>query len=193
MAFASISFYNHYHVKRTKQLSDKINIGHYVIGYIFLFYLVVTLRELIGFPTISQWGREFSSKGTFIYPTIDFLLFDSGIQTSDIINGLLFVPFGFFLPVLWQKYDWLLLTIECTLSAAVVVEIGQLFMAEGMTDVSDVLTSVVGGIIGWGCYRLFRSAIHRVLVPEPGYTFSRFLAAEPYVYLLIAAISVVLS
>ena len=63
-------------------------------------------------------------------------------------NVLLFVPFGFFLPLLWNRLrSWKKLTLVLFLSS-LLLEIVQLLFAIGNFDIDDTLLNVFGGWIG---------------------------------------------
>ncbi len=79
-------------------------------------------------------------------------------------NVVMFVPLGFFTPVLWpplRKCGWHLL---CMLLIIVLVELGQLITRLGSCDVDDLLLNLIGtalGFLGWKCLhgiRKMRSA-----------------------------------
>ena len=66
-------------------------------------------------------------------------------------NILLFIPYGFFLPLLWKRYRHpLRLSLMCLL-LPISIEICQLFI-QRMTDVDDLLLNFAGGMIGGGLF-----------------------------------------
>ena len=66
-------------------------------------------------------------------------------------NILLFIPYGFFLPLLWKRYRHpLRLSLMCLL-LPLSIETCQLFIHR-MTDVDDVLLNFAGGMIGGGVF-----------------------------------------
>lgn len=66
-------------------------------------------------------------------------------------NILLFIPYGFFLPLLWKRYRHpLRLSLMCLL-LPISIEMCQLFI-QRMTDVDDVLLNFAGGMIGGGVF-----------------------------------------
>ena len=70
------------------------------------------------------------------------------------IHLFIFIPWGFFLPYI-SKWGETLLHLSITvLAASLLFETGQLLMRCGSFDVDDVILHVVGGIIGFGLYRL---------------------------------------
>ena len=73
-------------------------------------------------------------------------------MVSDFVNAclniLLFVPFGFFLPILWNKFRNIKSTVLIGLIATCVVEISQIFTFR-TTDINDLITNTVGTVIGY--------------------------------------------
>lgn len=67
-----------------------------MVYLIFGFYLAVVLA-LVGFPNITMLQMELTvNLIPFIYMLSDFV--------NACLNVLLFVPFGFFLPMLWKEF-----------------------------------------------------------------------------------------
>ena len=69
-------------------------------------------------------------------------------------NVIMFVPLGFFLPMLCGKFRLLW---RCLLQGALIivcVELIQLFTLVGSCDFDDLLLNVIGIAMGYGLYRL---------------------------------------
>ena len=81
-----------------------------------------------------------SWKRTMIYMIPDF--------ANACLNVLLFIPFGFFLPTLWEKFRNVKSTIVAGLLTTLFIEISQLFTGRA-TDIDDVITNILGTIIGY--------------------------------------------
>lgn len=71
-------------------------------------------------------------------------------------NVLCFVPFGFFVPWMWKNTDRWYLSVLLSLYLSLLIELTQLFMKVGSFDVDDLLLNTAGGLLGFGCYRLWR-------------------------------------
>lgn len=69
-------------------------------------------------------------------------------------NIVMFLPFGFFPPLLWRRMDGLLQGTGTALGVSLCVELCQLFQNRG-TDVDDLWLNALGGALGYGLYRLF--------------------------------------
>lgn len=63
-------------------------------------------------------------------------------------NVLIFLPFGFFMPMA-SKYRSFLSTSFYSLALSLIVEISQLFMKVGCFDVDDLLLNTIGGMLGY--------------------------------------------
>lgn len=93
-----------------------------------------TYVDLALFSTISkQWDKN-------LYP---------------LENILLFIPLGFFLPLLWNQFKHLKNCLKAGLLFSLIIEYSQLVTGRGYCQTDDVLTNVLGtlvGYIGFCCY-----------------------------------------
>ncbi len=115
---------------------------------VFGFYLAVIL-------TITFLSRESGTR-----KGLDLELFSTwGINARNnayvIENVLLFVPYGF---VCCWAFKWARGFLCCTLLGAVTsltVECLQLLTQRGYFQIDDILTNILGSVIGWLVFRLF--------------------------------------
>lgn len=111
-----------------------------LIYMIFGFYLVVVLA-LVGFPNITMSKMEFTvNLIPFIYMLSDLV--------NACLNVLLFVPFGFFLPMLWKEFRSIKRVALAGIVATFFIEISQLFTGRA-TDIDDIITNSIGTLIGY--------------------------------------------
>ena len=87
-----------------KKSSGKIKWQHYLFGYFLILYLVISLKDIVGFPTLSDLERKVMLGGPIFDPVLNFIPLSSGIEISTILNIIFFMPFGFLLPTLWNKF-----------------------------------------------------------------------------------------
>ncbi len=73
-------------------------------------------------------------------------------------NVCMFVPIGFCLPLLWQRWQRLWKTFFACLFLTFFIETAQLFVGRD-TDVDDVILNVLGGVLGYLLYKLLVLAI----------------------------------
>ena len=118
-------------------------IWHILISFVFCIYL-------IGMLTMTG----LCLKGTFS-PRIVYIPFVDMIRgpIDTALNVLLFVPLGFFLPILYKKYDSLFKIAIGGFLFSLSVEIAQMF-GHGATDINDLITNTVGACLGFVVYTL---------------------------------------
>ncbi len=64
-------------------------------------------------------------------------------------NILIFVPAGFFVPILWKTKRGFVFTVCVTFWMSLIVEILQLLLRVGSFDVDDLLLNTLGGVVGY--------------------------------------------
>ena len=76
-----------------------------------------------------------------------------------VLNIILFIPLGFFLPLLYKNYDKIgkIALIGFLISAS--IEIVQMFGC-GATDINDLITNTIGACLGFCIYK----ALHKVIL-----------------------------
>ncbi len=188
-----ISIYNYKQQKlfeRVLKYQEKI---HYIIGYLLMFYLLIMLKEVIGFPSISNWQRVLNVQGNIFDPNISLIPFVNGILHSDYLNVVMFIPLGFFLPLMWRKYHNGFETIKFGFYLSLFIELSQLFTRFRATDINDLITNTIGAAVGWSIYFVFSKLLLRKIEPIPLFQSSKFLKYEPQLYVVIAAVASFLS
>lgn len=193
LALIIISIYNYKQQKlfeRVLKYQEKI---HYIIGYLLMFYLLIMLKEVIGFPSISNWQRVLNVQGNIFDPNISLIPFVNGILHSDYLNVVMFIPLGFFLPLMWRKYHNGFETIKLGFYLSLFIELSQLFTRFRATDINDLITNTIGAAVGWSIYFVFSKLLLRKIEPIPLFQSSKFLKYEPQLYVVIAAVASFLS
>lgn len=89
---------------------------------------VHALRHLRGRVNLIPFSREIDPLGYFL-------------------NVVMFLPFGFFLPLLWKPQGTLLRTALWSLAFSALIEVSQLLSFRG-TDVDDLIMNTAGGVLG---------------------------------------------
>lgn len=153
-----------------KKRKKKIKLIKELLLILFVLYMVGLASQTI----LPKWGMDFISQtGEFyidskdeinIFPlyTIYRHLFyvnmgdwGSNALLSIIANILLFSPFGFFIPLLWHRYDSLQKICLFGLIVTGSLEIVQLFIKQ-RADIDDVIFNTIGVILGYGVYLSYR-------------------------------------
>lgn len=87
-------------------------------------------------------------------PNINFIPFSNEIDIVGYLqNILLFIPFGILIPFLWRKYEKLFYIFISAFSFSMFIEITQL-LNNRSTDVDDLILNTIGGLIGYGIYKI---------------------------------------
>lgn len=176
--------------KNSKYLKKEIGWQHYLLGYFFIFYLMITLK-LVGIPSLSEWKFCLSLNKPIFNPHINLVPFKDGFDITNILNIILFMPFGFLLPTLWEKYRNLKLTFCYGLFFTIFIEISQLFTTSRTTDIDDIIMNTIGTICGWIIFntvkKVFRKYADKTVV-DISSSDTLPIKLEPYIYIMIAII-----
>jgi glycopeptide antibiotics resistance protein len=77
-------------------------------------------------------------------------------------NILLFVPFGFFIPLLFDRYNSIIKVAFYGFVASIIIEIIQYFTVMNITDIDDVIFNTLGAAAGVICYKIFSVIVKAV-------------------------------
>lgn len=181
--------------KKSKYAKHQISLGHYMLGYCFLFYLMVTLVEIVGFPCMLEWKIALKTNQSVFNPHINLIPFKDGLEISGMLNIVLFMPLGFLLPMLWRKYRNLWSTFCYGLFLSLVIEVGQMFTMNRATDINDLIMNTIGTICGWLVFYIMSRPL-RKLENKTSVNIcsgdSLFIKTEPWLYILIGVICSIL-
>lgn len=87
----------------------------------------------------------------------------SGILWRNLaLNILMFVPFGFLLPMGVRKLEHFWKTYLFGLLFTVLIELAQLVLRRGEVEMDDIFNNFLGAMIGYGFYAIVRGVIRRV-------------------------------
>ncbi|MET4159484.1 VanZ family protein [Agromyces sp. PvR057] len=81
-----------------------------------------------------------------------------------VANVLLFVPFGVLLGLLAPAWPWWR-TVAVLAAASLALEVAQYALAVGSSDVTDLVTNTLGGVLGLGLLVLVRRRLGEQTVP----------------------------
>lgn len=73
-------------------------------------------------------------------------------------NILIFIPLGFFLPILFNKYNSLSKVFIVSLLLTCIIELLQFFLQLGQFDIDDIILNTIGGIAGYLIIKLLMKA-----------------------------------
>lgn len=130
--------------------------GKRTVVYILFGLYCVAIFALVGFPNIKSRNIDVSMN---VIPFIDM----ASDSVNACLNVLLFVPFGFLLPVLWSKFRSVK---ECAMMGCItscIIEISQIFTFR-TTDINDLITNTAGTIIGYCAARYLTNKFTKYIV-----------------------------
>lgn len=196
MSIFLITILNFFLNRNSNKLKKKIEWQHYFFGYLFMLYLMIALKDVVGFPSLSEWRRLLASNRPIFNPIINLVPFNDGLEISAILNIIFFMPFGFLLPTLWKKYRKLLPTLCIGILFSIIIEIGQLFIQFRASDINDLIMNSIGAVCGWIIFNIMSKIFHKLsnkTVVESTSSDSIIIKLESYLYIIIAIISTFLS
>ncbi len=110
----------------------------------FSLYLAA-LFLITGIP--SAYSLRFEPAFNLI-PIIDVATSPLDYVRNTMLNILLFVPLGFLLPILWERYRSLKMSAFMGLVVSALIELLQIFTFR-LTDVDDLITNTAGTVAGY--------------------------------------------
>lgn len=116
-----------------------------LIFILFSLYLVAVFSA-VGIPNIRALVFDPSIN---IIPIIDIVNSPISYIRNELLNILLFIPLGVFLPIIWsQDIFTLKRTVIFAMGLSFMIEISQLFTFR-LTDIDDIITNMLGAILGY--------------------------------------------
>jgi len=120
--------------------------------FLFAVYLAA-MYAAVGLPDITYY-RYFPR-----FNLIPFQYMFSAWETT-LLNVILFMPLGFFLPVLWKEFSSPSKTVVLGFFISLLIELLQIFTYRA-TDINDLMTNTLGTVLGYlaGIFTLKKSFI----------------------------------
>lgn len=126
-----------------KKSDRKQTTAHILVTFVFSYYLIGILT-MAGINSLKSLSPRL-----VLIPFLDMV--NGPVDT--ILNIVLFLPLGFFLPLLYKKCNRLSRTVLIGVLLSLSIEIIQMF-GMGATDINDLMTNGVGTFLGYYIYRL---------------------------------------
>lgn len=143
---------------------------HRILGAVLFVLYLVLLTYFLFFA--EEMGRspdaraEYSYNLTLFKEIRRFLLYRNILGWRAVFlnifgNVLAFMPFGFFLPVIWERTRHWYITVLLSFAMSLLVETMQLVGKVGSFDVDDLLLNTIGGFAGYIIFVLARGVWER--------------------------------
>ena len=130
-----------------------------ILSLILYYYLCLVLGNIVGIPTLNEFRRLTRLGESFFNPIINLIPFSDGFSLSFILNIFLFIPLGFLSPFISKTFERAKNTLLIGLGLSLFIEFVQLFTLYRATDINDLLTNIVGTIIGYFCFKVVSKLI----------------------------------
>lgn len=121
------------------------------------YYLLVTLTNVFGIPSLGSLSRLYQMGESFFNPTLEFIPFADGLSFSFLLNILAFIPIGFLVPLISPTFKNVKKTVLFGVLISVIIEVSQLFTLYRATDINDLFTNILGTLIGYYCFTFFNN------------------------------------
>lgn len=135
--------------KKIMKGSKKLNKTRILIWSVFLIYIVIVL----GATLINRAPNSSNNYiNTYVFETYMSIWYGySSFEFRNLIlNILMFIPFGFMLPLLFKKCEKFYITYFLIFGMSLFIEISQLVSKRGLFEVNDLINNTLGGVIGYG-------------------------------------------
>ena len=154
-------------------IADKAyKVRHIIWIYIYLFYGYLAVQEAAGIGTI--WDLIAYGK---LDNSINLIPISSEGAMTYILNIIMFMPFGFLLPLIWKNFRNAKKVVLMGFLMSLAIEICQLFNIR-TTDIDDLLMNTLGTLVGYCCWKVF-SLIFR----NAGTKCVEMKKSEPVIYM----------
>ena len=142
--------------KFKKQKKVTFPIGSLLLCAVFIIYLVV----VVGATMLRYRMHSFAGGIGEIYPLFysykeAWNHFSAREWRNIILNIMMFVPFGFLLPLVSKKFQAFWKTYLAGFLFTFLIEMTQLLLHLGICELDDFMNNTVGAMIGYGFYRFF--------------------------------------
>ena len=142
--------------KITKNKKVSIPIRRLLLYAVFMIYIVV----VVGATMLRYSGYSISWGNKIIYPLFysyreAWKDFSAREWRNIILNIMMFVPFGFLLPFVSNKFQVFWKTYLAGFLFTTIIEVTQLLLHLGIFELDDFMNNTIGAMIGYGFYRLF--------------------------------------
>lgn len=110
-------------------------------GYFIFSVYLAAVDAVVGLPCITYIRLDFN------FNFVPFLYMFSDYR-STLLNVLLFIPLGLFLPIFWKKFQSFGYTVLFGFCTSLSIELLQIFTLRA-TDVNDLMTNTFGTVLGY--------------------------------------------
>ena len=157
--------------RKAEKFQKRARITAEILFFIYcgtMLYLLIFMRFTSGgvtFLNSEKWSEDFQNSFQLI-PFRTITSFTGAVKELSVNdhafrnlagNVVLFIPFGLFLPFIFEKQRSFPFYLLSNISVITCVELIQAFTLTGTCDIDDLILNTVGGCIGFLLYKLMLS------------------------------------
>jgi glycopeptide antibiotics resistance protein len=153
----------------------KIIVGITLLVYLFVLSKLILfkgmpLSEMMSYVGLDDIEERLQASNFYPFKTILYYAFFADvnlqIRVSNLVgNIILFIPFGFLLPLLAKKLFSLKAVIPLAFLLSLTIETVQILTTIGRFDIDDLILNTIGAVIG---YYIVRMIYHFFLINKKG-------------------------
>lgn len=157
MSVFSLCFaYQVYLYNKNRVFDKKVLLSHFLEIDVLILYIAL-MYDVAGSATIWDIGKY----PDIIRPEeISIIPFSSDGALTYLLNIIMFMPLGFLVPSIWERFKSIKPVFFLGLTLSVYIEMTQLFNRR-KTDIDDVIMNVLGTIVGFGIWHIWNKKNNR--------------------------------
>ena len=136
---------------RKDQQRETVPLSSMIWRFLFILYLYLVI-ETTGVGTFWDFLRY---PETIRPEEINLIPFVEGGLITRILNAFMFMPLGFLLPYIWQRFRRFLPVVGLAASFSLTIEILQVFNRR-VSDIDDLLMNTLGAFLGFLVWKLWQ-------------------------------------
>lgn len=157
LLFSMILLFNRYILKIKLQDYDHSYQYRILLAYILYNYAFMVF-------CLTYLSREPGSRNKLDLMPFSTLSTNWRLDVYPIENILLFIPLGILLPLLWKRFRSGYRCFKAGLLISVMIELSQLITGRGYCQTDDVITNVIGTMVGYFIVHMYYFLQEQILV-----------------------------
>ena len=158
-----------------RKYSTSVSKWHYILPAVFAAYIIAVFH-ITGAGTLYD---GLTAELEEMKERINLIPFSNKIDvTGYLLNIVMFVPLGFFIPLIWKQMRKLSDAILAGAAFSILIELSQLLSYRG-TDIDDIIMNTLGASIGCIMYKMWDR------ISKSKYQFAGFDSRELPAYILV--------
>lgn len=149
---------------------------------------LLSVFSVVGLPGVNSLKFD---PNVNVVPFLSIIYNFSGYLKNTVLNIILFVPLGFLLPAIWDKFNSFKNIVIIGIGTTVFIEILQLFNFR-YSDIDDLIANTLGTILGLIIWKIFSDKILKLKETPINYStkasYSEFLTIFSIVFLITFSI-----